>query len=487
MKYSVSFWVLYLLCLSGTFAQETNYWFHNFGALSTIRGGIEVANVRNTSAAFYNPGALAFIDGEFLEGQADVITIDAIEIKNAGGDGIDLSSFTVNIQPSMLAYMRRLKKSPRIIYSVGGLSRYDFNNAFQMDFEQLDNYLNPPDRIDVFQGQFRYNNRTRENWIIGAVGYRLSEKVGIGLAGNIFIKTTDYIKSYTANAFPEDELEGNPETFADLASEFGQERLDYRAIGFILKPAANFDFDALKIGITISLPAINLGLLNNFAERAQQSIRPDEVVDIINIADGKKAYSGVYKTPFSINIGGHYDFGKFDLAVSAEWFSKIDRYNMIKEKKNSEDLQFPPSSDPNFAIPVLAHRSIFNIGVSWQAEVKDNFNYYGSFRTDYSFFDQDVVNTSEDFTPIATTWDIYHFTSGIQYSGPRADLTLGFNFGHGRQDNYQQFVDMTGASQENFLRGEPEAISKARYNNFSVTLGFNFNIDWKKGLETDDI
>ena len=487
MRNSFSFCVLYLFCLSGTIAQETNYWFYNFGALSTIRGGVETAGVRNTSAAFYNPGALAFIDGEFLEGQADVVSIDAIDIKNAGGDGIDISFFTVNIQPSMLAYLRRLKKSPRIVYSVGGLARYDFNHAFQMDYEQLGNYLSPADRTDVFQGQFRYNNRTRENWIVGALGYRLSDKVGVGLAGNIFIKTTDFIKNYTANAFPEEELIGNPESFENLTSEIGQERLDYRALGFIFKPAANFDFDELKLGITVSLPAINLGLLNNSAERAQQSIRPDEVVDIINIADGKKAYSGVYKTPLSVNIGGHYDFGRFDLAISAEWFSKIDRYNLIKEKNNSEDLQFPPSSDPNFAIPVLAHKSIFNIGVSWQAEVKDNFNYYGSFRTDHSFFDQSAVNTSVDFTPIATTWDIFHFTSGIQYSGPRADLVLGFNYGHGRQDNYQQFVDMTGAQQENFLRGEPENISQARYNNFSVTLGFNFNVDWKKGLKTDDI
>ncbi|MGI9548130.1 MAG: hypothetical protein ACR2MM_12880 [Flavobacteriaceae bacterium] len=483
-------WLIFFFSFSAIFgatAQEANYWFHNFGALSTIKGGIEVAGVRNTSAAFYNPGALAFVEGQFLEGQGDVVSIDAIDIEDAGGDGIDINSFTVNIQPSMLAYLRRLKKNPRIVYSLGGLSRYDFNNALQMDYEQLGNYLSPPERADVFQAQFRYNNRTRENWIVAALGYQLSEKVGIGIATNVFIRSTDFIKSYTATAFPQDELVGNPETFNDLTSEVRQERLDFRALGFILKPAANFDFDALKLGITISLPAINLGLLNNFAENGQQSIRPDQLINIINIVDAKKSYAGVYKTPFSINIGGHYDFGKFNLGIGAEWFSRISRYNMIKSKSNSQDLQFPPSSDPNFAIPVMAHKSIFNVGLSWGYELKESFSYIGSFRTDHSFFDQDAVNTSDDFTPIATTWDIYHFTSGIQYSGPRADLTLGFNYGHGRQDNYRQFVDMTDATQGNFLRGEPETISKARYHNFSVTLGFNFNIDWKKGLDTDDI
>ena len=200
----------------------------------------------------------------------------------------------------------------------------------------------------------------------------------------------------------------------------------------------------------MNVPAINLGLLNNFSERVEQSIRPDQLVNTINIRDFKKNYAGVYKTPFSVNIGGHYDFGKFDLAVSAEWFSKINRYNLIKMKDNSEDLQFPPSSDPTYAIPVIAHKSILNVGISWEYEFKDTYSYIGSFRTDHSFFDQDAVNTSVDFTPIATTWDIYHFTSGIQYSGPRADLTLGFNYGQGRQDNYRQFVDMTGASPGKF-------------------------------------
>ena len=180
-----------------------------------------------------------------------MISIDAIDIKDAGGDGIDINFFTVNIQPSMIAYMRKLSKNPRIVYSIGGLARYDFNNSFQMDSEQVGNYLSPPDRSDVFQGQFRYNNRTRENWIVGALGYRLSDRVSIGMAANIFIRTTDYIKSYNATAFPEEELTGNPETFQDLTSEATQERLDYRALGFILKTAANFDFDALKIGINI--------------------------------------------------------------------------------------------------------------------------------------------------------------------------------------------------------------------------------------------
>ena len=70
--------------------QENHYWFHNFGATSSLKGGIEVAGIRNVAAAYYNPGAMAFIDGEYFEGQADVVSFDALNIKNAGGEMINL-------------------------------------------------------------------------------------------------------------------------------------------------------------------------------------------------------------------------------------------------------------------------------------------------------------------------------------------------------------------------------------------------------------
>ena len=48
-----------------SFGQETHYWFNNFGARSSLRGGIESASVRNVSAIYYNPAGLAFVDGAF--------------------------------------------------------------------------------------------------------------------------------------------------------------------------------------------------------------------------------------------------------------------------------------------------------------------------------------------------------------------------------------------------------------------------------------
>ncbi len=88
-------------------SQETHYWFHNFGAVSSLKGGIEVGGIRNVAALYYNPGALAFIEGEYFEGQADVFSSDALTIENAGGELVDLEYFSGDIAPSILAYLKR--------------------------------------------------------------------------------------------------------------------------------------------------------------------------------------------------------------------------------------------------------------------------------------------------------------------------------------------------------------------------------------------
>ena len=138
--------------------QENHYWFHNFGAISSLKGGIEVGGIRNVSAAYYNPGALAFIDGELVEGQADVVSFDVINIKNAGGEMINLDYLSADIAPSLIAYLKRSKKNPNFTYVFGAMTRYNTNLSFLIEHEQVGNYLLPETKEDVFQGQLRYDN-----------------------------------------------------------------------------------------------------------------------------------------------------------------------------------------------------------------------------------------------------------------------------------------------------------------------------------------
>ena len=476
MKLSRVFFVSMLLFSMHLWSQETHYWFHNFGAVSSLKGGIEVGGIRNVAAAYYNPGALASIDGEFFEGQADVVSIDVLNIKNAGGDEINLDYFSGDVAPSLIAYLKRSKKRPDMTYAFGAMTRYNTNLSFNIEHEEAGNYLSPDSREDIFQGQLRYDNRIRESWVFGAFAYKVTERIGLGVRMYFFIRTQDYLDSYVASAFPEDEVGSPLNQFSDLASNNEEQKFNARTMGFIFRPAIDVDLDELKLGLTMSTPSISLGLLNNYAYKSQVSVLPDENI-LVSSTDSHDKYSGVYKTPFSVSFGAEYDFGKLVLGFSTEWFAKIDTYEMIKKNDNSIDLDYPTGPSEDYAIPVMAHKSVTNFGLSIRYEIKEWISYVGSFRTDMNFFDEEALDRSEDFVPNITYWDLFHITSGIKMSNKKLDLTIGLDYANGSSESDPQFVSMTSASQANFLRGDIQNNTSTQYHNFSFTLGINLNIE----------
>jgi len=475
---SFGFFILIIISLQLQ-SQENHYWFHNFGAISSLKGGIEVGGIRNVAAAYYNPGALAFIDGEFFEGQADVFSFDVLNIENAGGDMVNLDYFSADIAPSLIAYLRRSNKNPNFTYVFGAMTKYNSNLSFLIEHEQLGNYLSPYNQEDVFQGQLRYDNRVRESWVFGAVAYKISERVGLGLGTYFFVRSQDYFNGYFASAFPKEDLDTDISEFQKLATNTEEEKFNARVTGFIFRPAIDIDLDELKLGLTLSTPAISLGLLNNYAYRSQVSYMPDEDIKI-NASDSHNKFSGVYKTPFSVNFGAEYNFGRLLLGFSTEWFAKIAPYEMIKENDRSISPEYPTAPDEKFATPMMAHKSVTNFGFSVKYQIKDWISYIGSFRTDMNFFDDKALNRDEDFVPSFTYWDLWHITSGIKMSSKKLNLTAGIDYANGSSKNDTQFANMTSASQSNLLRGEINNNTSTQYHNFSFTLGVNLNIEKDK-------
>ena len=471
--------ILFFMINSIVLSQETNYWFHNFGAISSLKGGIESGGISNPAAIYYNPGALAFMDGDFFDGQADVISLDVINVKNAGGDQVDLNSILFGVSPSIFVYSQRFKKHKNLTYSLGAITRYNSNYSFDLEHEQTGNYLLPNDKVDVFQGHYHYDNRVREGWLMGAISYKINEKVGLGMSANFFVRSQDYYNTYKAKAFRQDEL-GLDGQFSKITSNDDEKKLNYRSMGFIFKPGFNFNFDPLKLGLTITTPALHLGLLNNRANRSQLSILPDEDQKIYSESDAHSFYQAVYKTPFSINIGAEYQFNKLSVAISSEWFAPIDKYELIREKNNSENMKYPTTDDPKYAIPVMANKSILNFGFSVMYNIKESWSYIGSFRTDFNYFDANALDRNKDFVPSMNYWDVYHITSGMIFSIKNAQITFGFDYGYGRSENDSQFVNMTTASQSNFLRGDIQNNTSTRFHNIGVSIGLSLNLTQDK-------
>jgi hypothetical protein len=473
--FKITILVVLIFSPSHVMAQETNYWYQNFGAVSSLKGGIEAAGIDNPAAIYYNPGALAFMDGDYFDGQADVISLNALNIDNAGGKDVDLKLFQVDIAPSIFVFSRRLESNEKITFSVGVLTRVNQNYSFGLQHEQVGHYMLPNEDEEIFQGDYKYENRIKEGWIMGAISYRINENIGLGMSTNIFIRTQDYFKSYNARAFYKNEYQNNL-PLSKLTSNSEEQKLNYRVMGFIFKPGINFDLEPVKLGLTLTTPSLSLGLLNNKSNRSQTSHLPDEAQKYYNESNAHSFYSGMYKTPLSINLGAEYQFKKVSIGFSSEWFAKINKYNLIKENSDSTNMMFPSGSNANYAIPVMANKSIINFGVSVVYDIKESLSYIGSVRTDFSYADTENLNTNTDFVPYISDWDLYHVTSGFEFILKKASITFGADYAYGHSNNKQQFVNMTNASQSNSLRGTIDNSASANFHNLSLSIGLNIEL-----------
>ena len=135
----------------------------------------------------------------------------------------------------------------------------------------------------------------------------------------------------------------------------------------------------------------------------------------------------------------------------------------------------------------MAHKSVINVGIAVTAQITDNFYYAGSLRTDFNFFDDKTLDRQADFVPNMTYWDIYHITSGIILTGPRAELSVGINYGFGFSSGDLQIVNMSNPTQENFLQGELNSNTNTQYANIGFVLGFNYGINRMKGLKEEKL
>lgn len=172
-----AFILILFLAIHSTEGQETNYWFNNYGASSFLKGGIVVANTSSNSAIFYNPGALAFFEGQSIEAQADLITLDAFTIKNGAGDNIPIKMLSLDVAPSLIGYSFQSKNKPKFVYGFGVFTKNISNITYNIRHETEGNYVSSTADTDIFHGELRYRNRVTENWVNGTIAYKSTPKL----------------------------------------------------------------------------------------------------------------------------------------------------------------------------------------------------------------------------------------------------------------------------------------------------------------------
>ncbi|MDX1700707.1 MAG: hypothetical protein R3250_08825 [Melioribacteraceae bacterium] len=439
--------IFLFLVSSSTYAQETYYWNVTYGTRSTLLGGAVIGSVSDLSATYYNPGAVAlFKDVQFIL-SALVYQFENYTIQDGAAEGVDLDYSTIVPSPSFVAFDFNFDflGKDKLAFSI--LTRQTASFEFSTRIiDSLDVIGSSPGK-ESFAGGVSYEKKFDDIW--GGITYskKLSNIVGVGLTGYIaYIPHRDGIETI---------LQALTST-GDIASYTDISNYRFNSLRTLFKFGLGVNLTPLTLGLTLTSPSLSITGSGSVGTHTFLS-GVDSTVFQSNFQDDVKAE---YKTPLSIGFGGAYRFGKVNLHLSAEWFSKIDSYTVLdSEPYISQGTGELLTND-------LTHeaKSVVNFGLGLDYVINKKFIISAGFVTDFT---AKVKNTETNLSR-TSNWDVYHISAGASFPIAGSVTTLGVSYSFG-SDRFQNDIDITPDP------NNPDDITRENDINFSrikVLFGF---------------
>jgi hypothetical protein len=117
-------------------------------------------------------------------------------------------------------------------------------------------------------------------------------------------------------------------------------------------------------------------------------------------------------------------------------------------------------------------KSVANFGIALDYYIKRNLNFVASFRTNHSFYDNGLDNLKSIKTEISS-WDLYHIRAGMTIKQGHSQLTFGFLYGFGIDNNRPEKGEFSLSSESSILSPSTN-YSRASYQSLGFLLGYSF-------------
>ncbi len=445
-------------CVLMARAQDTQYWTHQYGTRATLLGGAVIGSVLDLSGTYYNPGGLALIDTEDVDllMVAKVFHYPSITFRGSGAADIKLNSSALGEAPSLVAGSLPFK------WLKGHWLGYSFLNRHEVKLGMSGTLVGTLDVAEGIPGEeptaldLRLSERLSEPWYGFTWAYRVSPAVGIGVTQYFSFRSHSTSYQTLAQVLA-------PDGHVKMALDSREYKYD--TVGALWKLGAAFDFKRLTLGLTVTTPSVKLygdGRVGRNTTIILQEPDNPETPDIM-LADFQKGLPADYKNPWSVGLGATIKIGSTNVYTSAEWFSGLDEYVVVK----GSDFEGQTSGDilPNQITHELD--DVLNFGLGLEQILSPSLTLYGSFWTDFSAH---KPNSTSNLS--VTDWDIYHIMTGSTFTFLKSQWTLGVGYSYGARSAF------TGdRAQSPGLRLIAQRFFKEAgfsYSSFRWILGFSF-------------
>ncbi len=441
---------LVIVFLSSSFAQDSHYWNLQYGTKSTLLGGAVIGSVRELSATYYNPGAVALFNDPKLILSAKVYQYEAITVVNGAGEDKDLDYSSISPAPTFVAFDIIIDTTGRNKLAFSLLTRQSMN--FEFESRQIGIESAGLPATNFVAGGLTMQQKFDEIWGGLTFSRRLSEIVGLGVTAYVAYRDqTNHLQTVIEDL----------DSINQISSITAFRNLKFQNYRVLLKTGLGVNLDPITFGLTVTTPSLSLlgsgsyGY-NNFVNNPYD---PTKNVYESNYQDELES---TYKTSWAVGFGAAYWSKSFSVHFSAEWYDAVKKYDPI-----SLNPLYSQSREEYFTKEISQQfRSIINAGIGIDYKLNDKFSLAGSIITDFS------ANDTNAETNIALSrWDIYHISAGSYFNIGSSEITLGLSYSFGN-DVIRQIADI--GNPDIGTGNRLNTTSDVKFTRIKVLFGFIF-------------
>lgn len=185
---AILFLIVFVLMLAPSYAQDSHYWNIQYGTKSTLLGGSVIGSVRDLSATFYNPGAVALFDDSKLILSAKVYQYEQVTVINGAGQNKDLDYSSISPSPTFVAFKINIDTTGKNKLAFSLLTRQSMN--FDFETRQIGTERNLNEYGSNFAaGGLSLQQKFDEIWGGLTFSHKLNDFIGLGLLPILHIAT----------------------------------------------------------------------------------------------------------------------------------------------------------------------------------------------------------------------------------------------------------------------------------------------------------